>query len=253
MLDLALEAARAAGAILLQHYGGEHRIHVKGLRDITTEADYAAEEAVMRIIGMGCPGARFVTEESQQAHIELNGAPIWLIDPLDGTTNYARGLPEFSVSIAMVQNAEVQIGVVYEPLTNQMFYAQCGHGAFLNQQRLHVSTRRMQEALVQHDWPRQPEPRQRMAHLVQAFAPRVDCVRSRGSAALGLCAVAAGWAEAYFQLTLQPWDVAAGVLILAEAGGRTSALDGQPYHLYQPTWLATNGLIHEQCVELAQS
>ncbi|MHB9031785.1 MAG: inositol monophosphatase family protein [Anaerolineae bacterium] len=253
MLQLALKAAREAGSILRSHYGNKHTIHYKGLRDITTEADYLAEQTVMRIISEGCPSARFVTEESQQEHLALDDTPIWLIDPLDGTTNYARGLPEFSVSIALAQYGRVQAGVVYEPLTEQLFYAEHAQGAYLNEHKLEVSRRPLRDALVLHDWPRQPEPRAQMADLVTQIAPLVDCVRSRGSAALGFCAVAAGWAEVYFQLTLQPWDVAAGLLIVEEAGGRVSSLDGLPAQLYQPAWLATNGLVHDDIVALVRS
>ena len=253
MLELARHAARSAGEILYDAYGKKHAIHHKGLRDITTEADYAAEDAAIRIISAGCAGAQFMTEETHHAVIEPGDAPLWLIDPLDGTTNYARGLPEFSISIAMVRNGEIQVGVVYEPMTGQMFYASRGQGAYLNERQLRVSTRSIADALVQQDWPRQPEPRRRMAELVQAFAPYVDCIRSSGSAALGFCAVAAGWADIYVQLTLQPWDVAAGLLILEEAGGRATALDGTKYNLFQPDWLATNGLIHQQCIEIARN
>jgi len=252
MLQLALKAAHSAGDILMQHYLQDHTIHHKGLRDITTEADYAAEEQVISIIHAGCPHARFVTEETHQDQINFDSSPTWFIDPLDGTTNFARGLPEFSVSIAMAQNGKVQVGVVYEPITAQCFWAQLGKGAYLNQERLHVSDRRMSDALALHDWPRKPEPRAQMAQLIAQIAPLVDGVRSRGSAALAFCAVAAGWADIYFQLTLQAWDVAAGLLILEEAGGRASGLDGRPYSIYQPDWLATNGLLHSDCIATCQ-
>ena len=252
MLQLVVDAARAAGEVLLQYYGRAHSVHTKGLRDISTEADIAAEQAVVSVIRDGCPDARFVAEESYQDRQDSSDAPIWYIDPLDGTTNYARGLPEFSVSVAMVCAGVIQCGAVYEPLVDHLFYASRGQGAFLNGQRLRVSTRVLSDALVLHDWPRQPVPRQQLAQIVTRLAPEVDCLRSRGSAALGFCAIAAGWAEAYLQLTLQPWDVAAGIVIVEEAGGCISALDGQPYQLYQPSWLASNGLVHEQIIDICR-
>lgn len=252
MLQLAIEAARAAGQVLLQHYGQAHTIHTKGLRDISTEADIAAEQAVVSIIRAGCPNARIVAEESYQDRQVSDDTPVWYIDPLDGTTNYARGLPEFSVSVAMARNGIIQCGAIYEPLVEHLFYADRGQGSFLNGQRLHVSTRSLNEALVLHDWPRQPIPRQELAQIVTRLAPEVDCLRSRGSAALGFCAIAAGWAEAYLQLTLQPWDVAAGIVIVEEAGGSVSSLDGQPYQLYQPSWLASNGVIHKQITAICR-
>ena len=252
MLQLVIDAARAAGEVLLQYYGRAHTVHTKGLRDISTEADIAAEQAVVSVIRAGCPDARFVAEESYQNGQDSSDAPIWYIDPLDGTTNYARGLPEFSVSVAMVRAGVIQCGTVYEPLVGHLFYASREQGAFLNGQRLQVSIRALSDALVLHDWPRQPDPRQQLAQIVTRLAPEVDCLRSRGSAALGFCAIAAGWAEAYLQLTLQPWDVAAGLLIVEEAGGCVSALDGQPYQLYQPTWLASNGLVHKQIIDICR-
>ena len=252
MLQLAIDAARAAGEVLLQYYGRPHTVHTKGLRDISTEADIAAEQTVMSVIRAGCPEARFVAEESYQDRQDSSDAPIWYIDPLDGTTNYARGLPEFSVSIAMACAGVIQCGAVFEPLLDHLFYASRGQGAFLNGHRLQVSTRALGDALVLHDWPRQPYPRQQLAQIVTRLAPEVDCLRSRGSAALGFCAIAAGWAEAYLQLTLQPWDVAAGIVIVEEAGGCVSALDGQPYRIYQPTWLASNGLVHKQIIDICR-
>jgi len=248
MLETAQKAARTAGDILMKHFRQEHTIHHKGLRDITTEADLAAEQAVIDIISAEYPQSLFVTEETNQAQVAPSDAPTWFIDPLDGTTNYARGLPDFSVSIAMAQNGKVQLGVVYEPLTAQCFWAQRGAGSYLNGSRLRVSSRHLAEALALHDWPRKPEPRARMGQLLTQIAPLVDGVRSRGSAALAFCCVAAGWADFYWQLTLQAWDVAAGVLILEEAGGKASGLDGRPYSLYQPDWLASNGLLHAACI-----
>jgi myo-inositol-1(or 4)-monophosphatase len=252
MLQLAIDAARAAGKVLIQYYGQTHAIHSKGLRDISSEADTAAEEAVVAIIRAGCPNACIVAEESYSDHQNSDDPLTWYIDPLDGTTNYTRGLPEFSVSVALARSGIVQCGAVYEPLVDHLFYASHGQGSFLNGQRLKVSSRCLSESLILHDWPRQPEPRLRLAQMVTQLAPEVDCLRSRGSAALGFCAIAAGWAEAYLQLTLQPWDVAAGIVIVEEAGGCISSLDGQPYHLNQPSWLASNGLVHSQIIAICR-
>jgi myo-inositol-1(or 4)-monophosphatase len=247
MLDLAIRAARVAGRILVQHYHSRqpHQVHVKGLRDITTDADLAAEIAALEVIRAGCPGARLVAEESAQSWAEETDAPTWFVDPLDGTTNFARGLPMFSVSVAMVQGGVIQCGVVYDPLLEQLFSAARGQGAFLNDTRLHVSERaQLMESLVMLDWPRAQAQREQSARFLARLAPQVDAVRSRGSAALGLAGIAAGWGEAYFQFTLSPWDVAAGVLLVEEAGGRVTDLRGQPYHLAQKDWLATNGRVH---------
>ena len=246
MLDIAIRAAREAGRILAEAYGQPHEIIVKGLRDITTEADLEAEATTFRIIRENCPEACFVSEELSNAHRDYGNLPTWYIDPLDGTTNFARGLPGFSVSVAMAKRGVVQCGAVYDPLTGQLFYAERGQGAYLNEKRLHVSTRaRLIDSAALLDWPRDQEIRQVSARFLARLVPLVDTVRSRGSAALGFCSIAAGWAEVYFQYTLSPWDVAAGALIVTEAGGRVTDLRGQPYSLDEPSWLVTNGLVHE--------
>jgi myo-inositol-1(or 4)-monophosphatase len=251
MLEIAIRAAREAGQVLAQKYEGPHEISVKGLRDIYTEADLAAEKVVLGIIAEQCPGARFMAEESSHTWQEHGDAPTWYVDPLDGTTNFARGLPMFSVSVAMARRDVLQCGVVYDPLLDQLFCAERGQGAYLNNRRLHVSTRStLFDSLVMLDWPRNQAMREVGARFLARLAPQVDAVRSRGSAALGLCGVAAGWAEAYFQYTLGPWDVAAGVLIIEEAGGKVTDLRGQPYALTKPDWLATNGLVHEAVLAL---
>jgi myo-inositol-1(or 4)-monophosphatase len=246
MLKLAIRAAREAGHILAEKYNQPHKINIKGFRDISTEADLAAEALALRIIREGCPGARVVSEESNSAWQESSDGPIWYVDPLDGTTNYARGLPTFSISVAMARGGRVECGAVYDPLLEQLFYTERGGGAYLNDQKLHVSSRStLIECLLLLDWPRVPEKREAAVRLLSRLAPQVDAVRSRGSAALAFCSIAAGWADIYYQFTLGPWDVAAGALLVEEAGGKVTNLRGEPYALNQPDWLVTNGLVHE--------
>ena len=245
MLNLAVEAARAAGRELLKLYQRPMAVRSKGLRDLQTEADLAAERAVVALLRAGSPDALIVTEEAASRPEPAPGQLAWYIDPLDGTTNYSRGLPGFSVSIAAARDGVVQCGAVYDPLLGLLFTAQRGQGAYCNGERLAVSqTAEMSSAMVLLDWPRDPAPRDAMADLLRAVVPVVDAVRSRGSAAFGMCAVAAGWADAYFQLTLQPWDVAAGWLMVEEAGGRVTDLAGGPGALHQGDWLVTNGRVH---------
>lgn len=246
MLRIAVHAAREAGRVLAQRFHRPHQISVKGLRDISTEADLAAEKAALRAIREACPNARLVSEESNRTLPERDDQPTWYVDPLDGTTNYARGLPMFSVSVAMAQGGVVECGAVYNPLLDQLFSAERGQGAHLNGQSLQVSPQsELIHSLVMLDWPRAQPMRETSAHFLARLAPQVDAVRSWGSAALGLCYVGAGWVEAYFQFTLSPWDVAAGLLIVEEAGGKVTNLRGEPHSLAQPDWLATNGLVHD--------
>ncbi len=246
MLELAIEASQVASRELLRLFRRPMDISSKGLRDIQTEADLAAENAVVDLLRQRTPEAAIITEEDPRTPRVEPEQLAWYIDPLDGTTNYARGLPGFSVSIAAARNGIPQCAVVYDPLLALTFSAERGQGAFLNGERLRVSpTERLQDALVLLDWPREPLPRQAMADMLRSIAPDVDAVRSRGSAAFGMCAVAAGWADAYFQLTLQPWDVAAGSLIAEEAGGKVTDLAGQASALTKPDWLVSNGRLHE--------
>jgi myo-inositol-1(or 4)-monophosphatase len=246
MLQTAIRAARAAGAVLAERYRRPHRVTVKGLRDILTEADLAAEEAALGVIRAECPQGLIMSEESHADWVTDPERPVWFVDPLDGTANYARGLPMFATSVGVAVGGEVRCGVVYDPLLDHLFTAERGGGACLNGARLAVSPRRdPMDCLVTLDWPRAPEARRQAAEYLARVASHVDAVRSRGCASLGLCYVAAGWADAYWQYTLSAWDVAAGVLLVEEAGGRATDLSGRPYRLEQPDWLATNGHIHE--------
>lgn len=252
MIEIAIRAARKAGEVLAGMYRGPHEIVVKGERDIVTQADLAAEAIIMEEILAGCPDAWIVSEESHSQRAASAERPTWYIDPLDGTTNFARGLPSFSVSIAMAQGGLVQCGTVYDPLHDHLFHVQRGQGAYLNGQRLHVSSvAALKDAILLLDWPRDQEIRQKSARSLLELVPQTDAVRSTGSAALSLCYLAAGWADLYFQYTLCPWDVAAGLLMIEEAGGRVTGIDGRPCALEQPDWLASNGLLHQAVLEAA--
>jgi myo-inositol-1(or 4)-monophosphatase len=245
LIDIATRAARKAGQVLLEMYRGPHEIEIKGERDIVTQADLAAEDLIMQEILAGCPDAWIISEESHSQRTADTERPTWYIDPLDGTTNFSRGLPPFSVSIAMAQAGEIVVAAVYDPLHDHLFAAQRGQGAFLNGDRLHVSAvADLEGAILLLDWPRDQEIRQKSARALQDLVPLTQAVRSTGSAALSLCYIAAGWADLYFQYTLSPWDVAAGLLMIEEAGGQVTGLDGRVSDLAQPDWLATNGLLH---------
>ncbi|NLT73989.1 MAG: inositol monophosphatase [Chloroflexi bacterium] len=250
MIELAKRAARCAAQILMDMYQQPMEVRVKGERDIVTAADVAAEAAVMQEILAGCPDAWIISEETHSRRMSDADRPTWYIDPLDGTTNYARGYPSFSVSIAMAQRGNLICGAVYDPLQNHLFWAERGKGAWLNDAPLRVSERSvLLESILLLDWPRDQQIRQKSAQALAALVPLTEAVRSTGSAALSLCYLAAGWADLYFQYTLKPWDVAAGALIIEEAGGHLSGIDGRPYALEQPDWLASNGRLHRAVLE----
>jgi myo-inositol-1(or 4)-monophosphatase len=250
LLETAIEAARQIGQALLEGFGRPQEIRSKGLRDIVTEADLRAQHKAIEIIHSRYPDHDVWAEEGGQIP-DGTSDYCWIVDPLDGTTNYSRGYPCFSVSIGLSYRGEVILGAVYDPLRDQLFQAQRGQGAYLNNARIHVRTiERLIDAVVGLDWPRKQDLRSQMAELVAKIAPRVGTLRTSGSAALSLCYVAAGWIDAYLNFTPQPWDAAAASLIIQEAGGTINDLAGLSWHPNSRGCLASNGLIHEAMLTL---
>ena len=246
-LDTAIEAARAAGQEIVKRLPQERDVHSKGFRDIVTDADLAAQEALVSIIHARFPGHGILSEEGLKPGSDAE--TIWVLDPLDGTTNYAHRYPCFSVSIGVVRGDEPVAGVVYDPLQEHVFCAERGAGATMNGMRLRVSrTDQLIHALVSLDYAREPDLRVEQMAAMTHCSKYIHTFRSLGSAALSLCYVGAGWLEAYFHWTLYPWDVAAGSLILLEAGGAITDVNGQPWHYTLPRCLATNGVLHSALV-----
>ncbi len=244
MLQTAIEAARRAGQIITEHYATVHAITVKGYRDIATEADTLAEAAILGLIRERFPQHTVLSEEAGGSGI---GEGItWVVDPLDGTTNYAHRLPGFAVSIGVLEHGDPVLGVVYDPLRDYMFVAERGKGATLNGEAIHVSRIAiLGHAVVGLDWGRDDAVRERTLACLGRVARRCGTIRALGSATLMLAYVAAGWLDGYFNLMLKPWDIATGLLLITEAGGRCSTLDGEPYRVGKPECLATNGLLHD--------
>ncbi len=250
-LDLAIQAAHEAGRALLSRYRQPHDVIIKGARDITTEADLEAEALSIDCIRRGCPASLFVSEESNQAALQSATQPVWYIDPLDGTTNYARGLGGWCVSVAAAVAGQVVCGVIYDPVSEELFTAVRGQGARLNGAPIGVSERdSLDDCIVLMDWPRDPAWREQGIRFFGRLTPHIFVPRSVGPAALAMCYVAAGWADAYYQYTLKSWDTAAASLILAEAGATTTDMSGQPTTLDTPDWLVSNGRIHAALLAL---
>ncbi len=252
-LQTAVRAARAAGRVLWAQFDAAREIRSKGKRDIVTDADYAAEKAVREVLSSRFPDDRFLSEESDAREraalwreAEASDAPaLWVVDPLDGTTNYAHHQPVFTVSIGLYLRQEVQLGVVYDPVHAEVFAAERGRGATVNGRRLAVSTTRVfDDAVVGMDWARAQPVRTRVARAVARIMQRVMSLRTCGSAALALCNVAAGRLDAYFHLSLSPWDVAAGALIIEEAGGHVTTPSGAPWSVHSQAFVASNGHLH---------
>ena len=249
LLDTAIEAARAAGQEIIRRWPQERDVRSKGFRDIVTDADLAAQEALIAIIRARFPQHGILSEEGLAP--TNNADTVWVLDPLDGTTNYARRLPSFSVSVAVARRDALIVGVVYDPLRDYIFCAERGAGATWNGQRLHVSqVDDLGQAVAGVDFAREPAIRSSQMATMVVCSERIRTFRSFGSAALGLCFVAAGWLDAYFHLSLAPWDVAAGALMVTEAGGALTSTDGKPWSYTQPRCLATNGKLHSEFLEL---
>lgn len=244
MLDTAIEAAHAAGQIIMESYHRPVEVRLKGLRDLVTEVDVAAQEAIVRLLTTRFPDHAILAEEDLGS-LDEPGEYTWIVDPLDGTTNYAFRLPIFSVSVGLAHQGDPVLGVVYDPARDHLFHAQVGQGAFLNGMPLRVAEREeLIGTLIGFDWVREPDLRETLLHILNRVAPRVGTVRALGSAALGPCYVAAGWLDAYFHARLSPWDAAAGTVIVREAGGQATDFAGQPWSLRSPRFLATSNALH---------
>jgi myo-inositol-1(or 4)-monophosphatase len=250
MLDTAIQAARTAGRLIMEQYRRPITVHAKGFRDLVTETDIAAQETIVALIAARFPSHAILAEENLGSLDEL-GEYTWIVDPLDGTTNYAFRLPIFSVSIALAHQGEPLLGVVYDPARDQLFYAQTGQGAFLNGAPLHAAGREeLLGTLVAFDWAQEPQIRDTLLCIVNHVAPRIGSIRALGSAALGPCYVAAGWLDAYFHGRLSPWDAAASTVIVREAGGQATDFDGQPWSLDSPRLLAASSAVHPKMLRL---
>jgi myo-inositol-1(or 4)-monophosphatase len=254
MLNIAIKAARAAGAII--NRGSQDldilKISSKGPNDFVSEIDQMAEAAIIEILLTAYPGHGILAEESGREHGAQNSEFTWIIDPLDGTTNFLHGFPAYAVSIALAWRGVVQQAVVYDPTRNDLFYASRGRGAFLNDKRLRVSKRtRIADALIGTGFPfRRGDNFQRYLKMLEVMMPACAGLRRPGAAALDLCYVAAGWYDGFFETGLQPWDMAAGTLIITEAGGLVGNFTGEADFLYQRELVAGSPKIYGQMVGL---
>jgi len=254
-LATAVEAALAAGRIHRQYFRQNPEIHKKGRIDLVTAADVQAEAMCRDLIAGRFPSHSVLGEEgaAESGSPGSGGASHrWIIDPLDGTTNFAHGLAIFSISIALEIDGRLVLGVVYDPMAEELFTAEVGQGARLNGTPVHVSTRAtLEDAMVCTGFPYSVrEARHRPVDVLSAFLRETQAVRRLGSAALDMCYVAAGRLDGYWEEVIQPWDIAAGAVILREAGGTPSGLGGEPFNAFAGHILASNGLIHDAMLNL---
>lgn len=261
VMQIGRQAALAAGAVMRQNYLKPHRIEMKGAIDPVTETDYQCQEIIVAMIRQVFPDHGFLAEERAREGVveqppwavpgpawEADPPPQsrWIIDPLDGTVNFAHGFPLFCVSIALEADGRLEYGVVYDPLRDELFEARRGAGARLNGQDIRVSkVERLDRALIATGFPydireRLPETLARMGRILGA----TQGLRRAGSAALDMGYLACGRLDGFYEENLKPWDTAAGLLIINEAGGRVTTFDGGDYEIYSPNIVASNGGLH---------
>ncbi len=247
MLNFATEIAREAGNVLVQRLGTA-KITTKGDINLVTEADIAAENLIIERIRSYYPQHGILAEESGEA-VLVGGKRSewkWIIDPLDGTTNYAHGYPCFCVSIALEHDGELTLGVVYDPMRDEMFAAERGEGATLNDRRIRVSSvEELSGSMLCTGFPYNVRERPDFAREFTKFTMEAQAVRRDGSAALDLAYVACGRFDGFWEDGLSPWDIAAGAVLISEARGRVTNFNEQPLDIYNEQVLATNGLLHD--------
>lgn len=249
-LSVAEESAREAGKILRDNLGRIKEIEYKAKNSLVTEVDRLSESLIIKIIKSSFPSHGILAEERGRSRGA--SAYIWIIDPLDGTTNYTHTYPVFSISIALEVEGIIRLGVVYDPTREEFFNAELGKGAYMNGERIGISrTKAVEESLLCTGFTHENEwmVDENLRHF-ENFIRSAQAVRRDGSAALNLCYVSCGRFDGFWELGLHPWDTAAGALILRESGGKVTDFSGEEFDIYGKETLATNGLIHNEMINV---
>lgn len=251
-LRVAIAAAKEAGRIQKLHFGQSHEVEYKGEINPVTEIDRLCDQVITQAIFSAFPDHDLLTEES--SFKKKGSSWRWIVDPLDGTTNYFHGYPCFCVSIGLEVEGEVRLGVVYDPVRDELFSAVKGEGAYLNGKKISVSrVNQLDRGLLSTGFPYDVrEHADFYLRYFRHFITRSFAIRRPGSAAIDLSYLAAGRFDGFWELKLQAWDVAAGYLLITEGGGRVSDFQGRPFDIYSEEILASNGLIHQAMLEVIQ-
>jgi myo-inositol-1(or 4)-monophosphatase len=248
-LNTAVEIARESGALLAQLFKRPHEISYKRPSDLVTEADRRSEALIIERLQSHFPKHSIVAEEGGGGKTDSDYC--WYVDPLDGTTNFAHGFPVFCVTLGLACRDEVVAGVVYDPTREELYTAERGGGAYLNNKRIHVSPiPKLAESLLATGFPPFASNHDLNMEFYFRFTQLSHGIRRAGSAALDLCSVACGRFEGFWELKLNPWDKAAGILMVTEAGGRVTDIKGGPFELLADEVFASNGLIHDEAREI---
>ncbi len=249
-----LQATTSAGAIMQEYFNSSFQISNKeGINNLVTEVDHKSEAAIIQIIQKEFPSHSILSEET--GSITIDGSYKWIIDPIDGTVNYANGIPICAVSIGLEQDGKIILGAVYNPFINELFVAERGMGATLNDKKISVSTTTqvVKSCLVTGFPYTYLDTENSPLDVFSRFIKKGIPVRRLGSAAVDLCWVAAGRFDGFYEHKLEVWDSAAGWLIVEEAGGKITRLDGSPFNPYQHGLIASNGIIHDELVEVVNN
>ena len=252
VLQVAAVAAVNAGEVLLERYEKPHQVRHKGTIDLVTEADLASEKTILEQLHRDMPGIKILSEESFSIYTDKPEEPMWIIDPLDGTTNFAHNFPWFSVSIAFYDGDRSLAGIIYNPILDELFCAALGGGAWLNNLPIRVSTvGLLHKGLVATGFPYNVQERpDAIVAMLKAVLMRAQGIRRPGAATLDLAYLACGRLDAFWEVGLKPWDTAAGCLLVEEAGGRLSDFAGASFSPFIPELLGTNGLLHRDLVAI---
>ena len=249
MKSLMLKAARDAGKVILKHYGNAGKLKFKEPRSLLTKVDLLSEKAILDAIRKKYPHHNFLTEES--GSIKNGSEYTWIIDPIDGTTNFVAKIPQFAVSIALAHNDEILMGAVYNPCTNEMFFAEKGKGSYLNNKKLYVSKKnKLKDCIFGFSLPNEVGIGKKTLSILEKNFGMFRGLRNFGSAALNLCYVADKRFDLYFSLSLKSWDVAAAKLVVEEANGKITNLDNKKWDINDEKLVASNKVLHNQFIKL---
>ena len=242
-IDIACEAARKAGEVLRAHFREERQVRYKGRANIVTDVDLKAEKAIVSLLQTEYPDHNIISEESDP--INTGSAFTWILDPLDGTNNYSFGIPFFSTVIAFKNSVDVMVGMVYDPLRDELFAAEKGKGARLNGNGISVTQKtKVQDSLIGLDLGYVEENGRRLLKFIAGLWPKMYAFRIMGSAALGMAYASCGRLDLYFHALVYPWELACGQLLVTEAGGVVSDWEGQPVSDGESSIIASNKAIH---------